>query len=209
MRIGVQGIGAVGIELCKLVAQDGASLVVCDMNQDSINTLKETVSDLDVVDLDDIYNEKMDIFAPCAMGGSLNDTTIEMLNVDIIAGAANNQLLEAHHDKMLRSKGILYVPDYVINSGGVICVGYEYFRNSGYNPQDFNIERGSMVAHVEKIGDVVTEILQQAQKRDQATGETADQLAEERFLRGSALNDNDVMDDDEDYESGPASPLVH
>jgi leucine dehydrogenase len=194
LTVSIQGVGAVGLELAKLLDQDGAKLIIADISDENIAAAKSVLKNVAVVTPDEIYSVDADIFAPCAMGGILNDETIEQLKVDIIAGASNNQLMDLHHDEMLRNKGILYVPDYVINSGGVICVGYEFFRKSDYNPQDFSIERGAMVTHVERVGDTVTEILSQAEKRGKASGETSDELAEERFLKGSALNDK--ADDD-------------
>lgn len=201
MHVSVQGVGAVGLELCQLLKQDGAKLTVADISEEGIERAKKILGDIDVVGVDEIFSVEADIFAPCAMGGALNDQTIEKLNVDIIAGAANNQLLDKYHDKMLKSKNILYVPDYVINSGGVICVGYEYFRKSDYNPQDFNIERGSMVNHVEGIGKTVLDILKQAETRNLPTGETADQLAEEKFLKGAALNQEESSNFDAAVET--------
>lgn len=197
LTVSIQGVGAVGLELAQLLDQDGAQLIIADISQDNLDAAQKALKHVTVFGVDEIYGVEADIFAPCAMGGSLNDDTIAQLKVDIIAGAANNQLMESHHDEMLRSKGILYVPDYVINSGGVICVGYEFFRKSNYNPQDFNIERGAMVGHVERVGETVREILEESEKRGKATGETADQLAEERFLKGSSLNDetDDEMND--------------
>ncbi len=199
LTVSVQGVGAVGLELAKLLKQDGAKIIAADIAQDHLDKAKSELGDVEIVSPDDIFGVEADIFAPCAMGGALNDETIAQLKVDIIAGAANNQLLKSHHDKMLVEKNILYVPDYVINSGGVICVGYEYFRKSGYNPQDFNIERGAMVAHVEQISQTVTDILVQAQDRSLPTGETADQLAEEKFLQGAALKS---VDDESNPEDG-------
>lgn len=195
VTVSVQGVGAVGLALCKLLKQDGASLIVTDIHQAGLEQAQKEIGDLTIVSPDEIFGVDADIFAPCAMGGALNDDTIDQLKVDIIAGAANNQLLKSYHDKMLMAKDILYVPDYVINAGGVICVGYEYFRKSDYNPQDFNIERGSMVAHVEHIAQGVTDILNVAQERGQPTGETADQLAEEKFLKGAALDDTNQEPD--------------
>lgn len=208
MTISVQGIGAVGLEICKLLKQDGASLIITDVNQDALKEAQKELDDVEVVAPDDIYKVEADIFVPCAMGGVLNDTTIDQLKVEIVAGAANNQLLSSHHDKMLAAKNILYVPDYVINSGGVICVGYEYFRKSGYNPQDFNIERGSMVDHVERIGKIVSDILEQAKERGLPTGETADLLAEEKFVKGAALNDNSTPEDSSSHGSNGGTRLV-
>ncbi|MEM9469376.1 MAG: Glu/Leu/Phe/Val dehydrogenase dimerization domain-containing protein [Pseudomonadota bacterium] len=205
MTVSIQGVGAVGLELAKLLHQDGAKLIICDVSEENLKAAQQEIPTAEVVDPMDIYGVEADIFAPCAMGGVLNDNTIELLKVGIIAGAANNQLLEDHHNQMLQSRNILYVPDYVINSGGVICVGYEFFRNSGYNPQDFNIQRGSMVKHVESIGKTVTEILERAEEITKPTGETADKIAEERFLKGSALNDNEEADDSAE---SPSSNLV-
>jgi leucine dehydrogenase len=87
-------------------------------------------------------------------------------------------------------RNILYVPDYVINAGGVICVSYEYFRKSGYNPLDFDITRESMVSHVERIGQTVTDILAYATAHHLGTGEAADKLAEEKFMGGKPLDVN-------------------
>lgn len=204
MTIAVQGVGAVGFALCKLLQQDGASLIVTDISEEGLTVAKAELDDIKIVAPDEIFGVEADIFAPCAMGGALNDETIAQLKVDIIAGAANNQLLHPHHDGVLKAKDILYVPDYVINSGGVICVGYEYFRKSDYNPQDFNIERGSMVAHVERVGQTVTNILKTAKERGLPTGETADILAEEKFLKGSALNGDDDLNLEESSSYGSA-----
>ncbi|CAG0904491.1 unnamed protein product [Cyprideis torosa] len=202
MTVSVQGVGAVGLELAKLLKQDGAKLIITDISEEGLKQAQQELGDVQIVKPDEIFSVEADIFAPCAMGGILNDETIAQLKVDIIAGAANNQLLSAHHDNMLMDKNILYVPDYVINSGGVICVGYEYFRKSDYNPQDFDIERGVMVAHVERVGQTVGDILRIAQERGLPPGETADKLAEEKFLQGAALED---MNDNDSSSEGHSS----
>jgi len=210
LTVSIQGVGAVGLALAKLLRQDGAKLIITDISEKGLEQAKAEIDDVQIAGLDEIFGVEADIFAPCAMGGALNDDTIDQLKVDIIAGAANNQLLEPYHDKMLASKNILYIPDYVINSGGVICVGYEYFRKSDYNPQDFNIERGSMVAHVERIGQTVTDIITESEKRNLPTGETSDTLAEEKFLKGAALNGHDDSNQEEsaNYSAAGATRLV-
>lgn len=209
MTVSVQGVGAVGLELAKLLKQDGAKLIIADIAQENLDNAKKELGDVEIVAPEDIYGVQADIFAPCAMGGILNDETISKLKVAIIAGAANNQLLSAHHDKSLKDKNILYIPDYVINSGGVICVGYEYFRSSGYNPQDFNIERGAMVQHVENIGQTVTDIIVRATQSNAPLGETADKLAEEKFLKGAALADNNSNQEGQaNYGAGGGTRLV-
>ena len=191
LKVAVQGIGAVGFELAKLLKQDGVEIYMTDVDQQRLKDAADALGGAHIVGLDEIYEIEAEVFAPCAMGGILNDETIPKLKAHIVAGAANNQLLKAHHDIQLLDKGVLYVPDYVINAGGVICVGYEYFRKSGYNPLDFEISRESMVAHVERIGDTVTEILEYAKREKIGTGEASDRLAEERFIGGRPLDDAD------------------
>ena len=84
-------------------------------------------------------------------------------------GVANNQLLKEYHDQMLFEKNILYVPDYVINSGGIVCVGYEFFRRSGINPGNFELDRDTMVKHVERVGPIVANILSTAKRQGNST----------------------------------------
>jgi leucine dehydrogenase len=189
MHVAVQGAGAVGLELCKLLKQDDVALSICDIDELRLQQAKEVLGKVDIVRPDEIYSVEADIFAPCAMGGVLNDKTIPQLHVSIVAGAGNNQLLQPHHDQMLADQNILYVPDYVINAGGVICVGYEYFRKSSYNPMDFDITRERMIAHVESVGRNVFEALEYARDNHLNPGEAADRLAEEKFLRGGELED--------------------
>ena len=190
LRIAVQGVGAVGLELCKLLKQDGVTLLVSDIDEENLRAAKDCLGRIKVVDPEDIYKQDVGVFAPCAMGGVLNDETIPVLKAKIVAGAANNQLAAPYHDKMLLKHEVLYVPDYVTNAGGVICVGYEYFRRSGYNPLDFTINRNSMIAHVERIGFVVTKILEHAREYALNTGGAADKMAEAKFLDGESLDES-------------------
>lgn len=183
----VQGVGAVGLETCKLLKQDGVKLILTDVNEAQIRAAQAELGDVTVVPPDDIYTVAADIFVPSAMGGILNDKTIPLLKSVIVAGAANNQLLAPYHDKMLADRGVLYVPDYVINAGGVICVGYEYFRKSGYNPLDFDMTRESMVEHVERVGQNVADVLTYAHDHHLTPGVAADRLAEERFMGRDGL----------------------
>ncbi len=188
LKVAVQGVGAVGFELCKLLKQDGVELFMTDADEARLKNVREELGTGHIVGLDEIYSTGAEVFAPCAMGGILNDDTIPKLNAHIVAGAANNQLLKQHHDVMLLDRDILYVPDYVINAGGVICVAYEYFRKSGYNPLDFDITRESMVAHVERIGVTVADVLKFAKDDHRGTGEAADILAEGKFMGGEPLD---------------------
>ncbi len=188
LKVAVQGVGAVGLELCKLLKQDGVELFITDVDAQRLSDASAALGGVTILAPDEIYDTDAEVFAPCAMGGILNDDTIPRLKAHIVAGAANNQLLKNHHDIQLLDKNILYVPDYVINAGGVICVAYEYFRKSGYNPLDFDITRESMVAHVERIGQTVTDVLSYATAHHMGTGEAADRLAEEKFIGGKPLD---------------------
>ncbi len=188
LKVAVQGIGAVGMEICKLLRQDGVELFMTDVDEARLKNAQKILGGGEIVGLNEIYEVEAEVFSPCAMGGVLNDKTIPRIKAHIVAGAANNQLLKQHHDIQLLDKNILYVPDYVINAGGVICVSYEYFRKSGYNPLDFDITRESMVAHVERIGQNVTDVLSYATAHKMGTGEAADKLAEEKFMGGKPLS---------------------
>ena len=119
--VAVQGCGHVGYYLSKELHEAGAKLIVTDIDAERV---KRVVSELGAraVASDDIYGAQADIFAPCALGAIINDTTIPQLKVEIVAGAANNQLLEERHGDELERCGILYTPDYVANAGGVINV---------------------------------------------------------------------------------------
>jgi len=119
--VAIQGCGHVGSYLAAELHEAGARLVVSDIDPErSARVARDTGAEVVVGDA--IYSATADIFAPCALGGILNDTTISMLRVEIIAGGANNQLLEARHGDVLEEKGIDYAPDYVANAGGVMNV---------------------------------------------------------------------------------------
>ena len=119
-HVAVQGLGHVGYYLCKDLAGEGAKLTVTDIDQESVVRVTEEFGATAVAP-DDIYAVDADILAPCAMGAVINDDTIDELSVDIVAGAANNQLGRgAIHGPALHERGILYAPDYVINAGGLI-----------------------------------------------------------------------------------------
>jgi len=131
-HVSVQGLGHVGYYLCKDLAQEGAKLTVTDIDQDRV---KQVVDEFgaEAVEPDAIYAVDADIFAPCALGAIVNDDTIDVLNVDIVAGAANNQLARGPvHGPALDERGILYAPDYVINAGGLINV---YGEIEGWSPE--------------------------------------------------------------------------
>jgi leucine dehydrogenase len=123
MRVALQGCGHVGYHLARELNEAGALLVVSDTDEERLSRVVEECG-AERVGPREIYSVEADIFAPCALGGILNDGTVARLKVEVVAGAANNQLLEARHGDALEARGILYAPDYVANAGGVIngCV---------------------------------------------------------------------------------------
>ena len=171
-RILIQGIGAVGGALAVLLKQAGAEVVICDINTERVAQMTaehgfESVPDERHLDIE------CDIYSPCARGATLNDETIPRLNCKAVAGCANNQLLEFRHADMLRDRGILYAPDYVINAGGIINVSVELLPG-GYD-ESLALER------VSRIHDQLLAIFKIADEKGISTREAAAQLAEQRI----------------------------
>ena len=119
--VSVQGVGHVGYYLCQNLASEGARLVVTDIDQERVQRVVHDFG-AQAVAPDEIYAVDADVYAPSALGATVNDQTLPVLKVDIVAGAANNVLAEARHGDELHRRGILYAPDYVINAGGLINV---------------------------------------------------------------------------------------
>ncbi|MEE8554581.1 MAG: Glu/Leu/Phe/Val dehydrogenase dimerization domain-containing protein, partial [bacterium] len=170
VHVAVQGVGNVGRNLCGLLAEAGARLTVCDVSEENLRGAVERWGAATVAP-EAIYDVAADVFAPCAMGGILNDGTIARLQARIVAGAANNQLQAHHHGKALQERGIVYLPDYVANGGGLICCSAEWYR---HDPEQ-------VAANVEKIRETCLEILALAAERKIAANEASDRLAESRF----------------------------
>lgn len=170
--VAVQGCGHVGYHLAKMLGEAKANLIVADVNDKSVARVLDEV-DAKVVHPDDIYGASADIFAPCALGGVINDQTIPRLRAQIIAGAANNQLLEDRHGEMLKERSILYAPDYAANAGGVFNGCRELL---GWEP-----ERASK--KVEEIYDTILRIFETAQAEGITTNKAADRLAEDRLTK--------------------------
>ncbi|WP_278405164.1 Leu/Phe/Val dehydrogenase [Pseudoalteromonas ruthenica] len=175
VKVAVQGLGAVAYDLCKHLHNAGAELFVTDINEQSV---ARVVNDFNAtaVGIDDIYDLDVDVYAPCALGATINDNTIPRIKATIIAGCANNQLAEPRHGEIIREKGMLYAPDYVINAGGIINVYYET-KPQGYNADD-------ATKHVEGIFDTLLEIFQRSEKEQVSTHIIADKLAEEIIAQG-------------------------
>ncbi len=167
LKVAVQGLGSVGYGLCEHLHKAGAKLYVTDINQTALDKAA-TELDATIVSLDEIYEQDVDVYSPCALGASINDNTIKRLKAKIIAGCANNQLAEPRHDQALVDNGILYAPDYVINAGGIINVSFE---------ENYSVERSTK--KVEGIYDTLLDIFTKADEQNKPTGLIADEMARE------------------------------
>ncbi len=124
--VALQGAGSVGRFLGEYLYKAGAKVFFTDINEGNIELFREMCPGSEFVGVDDIYDVDCDIYAPCALGATVNDSTIDRLKCKVVAGAANNQLAEPRHGDILRDKGILYAPDYLINAGGLMNVSIEF-----------------------------------------------------------------------------------
>ena len=122
VRVTLQGIGSVGHSLTELLVKEGAEVILSDIKQDKIKKLQSQFPAVKSVSPEDIFSTSCDVFAPCALGGQVSEKNFKNFDCQIVAGAANNQLESADVDDFLYKKGILYVPDFIINSGGLIYV---------------------------------------------------------------------------------------
>ncbi|USK87573.1 branched-chain amino acid dehydrogenase [Peribacillus asahii] len=170
--VAVQGVGNVAYHLCRHLAEEGALLIVTDINKQNVQRVVEEFG-AKAVDPEDIYSVDCDIYAPCALGAVINDDTIVKLKAKVIAGAANNQLKEPRHGDLIHEKGIVYAPDYVINAGGVINIADEL---KGYN-------RERALKKVEGIYDNIMKVIEIAKRDNLPTYRAADRMAEERIAR--------------------------
>lgn len=176
-HIAVQGVGQVGYHLCGFLADEGALLTVTDIDEGRIARVRDDFG-AQVVAPEEIYGLDADIFAPCALGAVVNDDTLMVLGVDIVAGSANNQLAEPRHGQELHQRNILYAPDYVINAGGLINVYGEL--------HDWRAERSKRKA--EEIFKTLLRIFELAGNEGVPTAAAADRLAQERILSARHLH---------------------
>lgn len=170
-KVAVQGIGHVGENLVKHLVKEGAKVYINDINEERLAQIAK-VTGAEVVMGDKIYDVDMDIYAPCALGATVNTSTLERLKCSIIAGAANNQLEDENiHGKMVLEKGIIYAPDFLINAGGLINV---YSELEGYN-------RERAMNQAEKIYETTADILKTSKKENIPTITAAKAIAEKRI----------------------------
>ncbi|KAB7704821.1 leucine dehydrogenase [Bacillus aerolatus] len=181
-KFAIQGLGKVGFKAAEHLLKEGADLYVTDISDEAVSRLTKRAKELDgqviAVKGEEIYGTDADIFVPCAIGGILNDETIEQLKVKGIAGAANNQLANDDHALVLKNKGILYAPDYIVNSGGVIQVADEL-----YGP-----DKNRVLNKTKAIYHSILEVLCQAETHDITTVEAAHQICENRLKARNKRN---------------------
>ncbi|MBD81277.1 MAG: leucine dehydrogenase [Crocinitomicaceae bacterium] len=178
-RVVVQGAGHVGQYLIDYLVEEGASVGVSDIFEDKLKEVTSKHSKVDVVDANSIYSQDMDIYAPCALGATVNDDTLKELKCKIIAGAANNQLQqEEKHGQMVREMGIVYAPDFLINAGGLINC---YSELEGYN-------RERAMKKTEVIYDTTLNTMKYADDNNIPNYMAANQLAEKRIEAIGNLN---------------------
>ena len=179
ITVAVQGVGHVGVHLCRQLHEAGARLIVADVNRDNLRQLCEQVP-AEVVSPRDILFADADVLAPCALGNVLNSETIPRIRAKIVAGAANNQLASVEDGARLTDHGILYAPDYVINAGGVISVAHEYLGNS-------TEER--VRSEVCRIPGRLRQIFADAESSARPTNVVADELARNIVEQGAKRGD--------------------
>jgi leucine dehydrogenase len=175
--VAVQGCGKVAYYLCQHLHGEGVKLIVTDIDAEKVKrVVRETGAA--AVSPDAIYDQQADVYAPCALGATINDGTLPRLKVEVIAGGANNQLAEDRHGDLLEARGILYAPDYVINGGGVINVYGELHR--------WPAERSQKKAG--EIYDTLLRIFEIARREKIPTYRAADRLAEQRIAAVAGLD---------------------
>lgn len=170
LRITVLGVGHVGLYLVKELHQRGARVWVSDINTASLEQAVRQYGATAVI-ADELHRLEADIYAPCALGGAINDTTLPLLRVKAVCGAANNQLLTSRHGEQLARRGILYVPDYAANAGGLINVAQEW---AGY-------DREKAYARAALIFDTVDTVLTRARDSGLRPEQVADRMVEEKL----------------------------
>ncbi|MBD7906774.1 Leu/Phe/Val dehydrogenase [Sporosarcina gallistercoris] len=170
--IAVQGVGNVAYTMCEYLHEEGAKLIVTDINEEAVQRAVDNFG-ATAVGINEIYGVEADIFSPCALGAVINDDTIPQLKAKVIAGSANNQLKNPEHGDKIHEMGFVYAPDYVINSGGVINVADEL---DGYN-------RERALKKVNTIYDTIEKIFAISKRDNIPSYVAADRLAEERIAR--------------------------
>ncbi len=170
LKVAVQGLGNVGMPLCRILHEHGAELTVCDIDPERLVIARREIG-ATVVPPGEIYGRGVDVFAPCAFGAILNDETIPRLKAKIVCGGANNQLLGPEHDRALAERGIVYVPDYLANAGGVIDFHMEHIDDTP----------DAVLRAVDRIGEITAEMLVRAKTNAETPLRLTDRLVRQRL----------------------------
>lgn len=181
VRVAVQGVGNVGYHLCSYLSAAGAKLIITDIYPNQVERIVQEFG-AEVVTPDQIYNTECEIFAPCALGAILNTRTIPQLQCKIVAGSANNQLETDADGFELVRKGIVYAPDYAINSGGLINVAAEL---EGYNQE-------RVLGKVSQVFNTIEDVLTRSQEQGIPPHKAADALAEQRLAEAKAAKTSSI-----------------
>ncbi|MEP0265092.1 Glu/Leu/Phe/Val dehydrogenase [Dokdonia sp.] len=167
----VQGIGHVGEVLVEHITNEGGNVIISDINEARLQEVSKKYG-AEIYRGDDVYSIPMDIYAPCALGATVNNDTVNKLQAKVIAGAANNQLADENiHGSLLKEKGIVYAPDFLINAGGIINV---YAELENYGKQE-------IIRKTENIFDTTLEIFRTAESSNITTHQAALKVAIERI----------------------------
>lgn len=174
LRVAVQGVGSVGWELCKQLHADGAALIVADRNAEAADRAARELG-AKVVEIDAIHRADAEVFAPCALGGTLNAQTVPELKASVVAGAANNPLREPADGAALRARGVLYAPDFIVNAGGMMHASGEIFGT---------YDEAAVGREIAGIYDTILEVCRRADIEDTQPELVAIKLAEARLAAG-------------------------
>lgn len=167
LRVAIQGLGATGSDLARQLHEAGAKLVVADVRHEAVENAVARFG-ASAVEPDSIHAQDVDIFAPCAMGAVINDISLSQIRAKVICGVANNQLAEPRHGEALQARGIIYVPDYVVNAGGMMGASTVIFATLSHED---SLER------IHGLYDTILTILETARDTGRPSSEVADEMA--------------------------------
>lgn len=176
VRVAIQGLGAVGWHLAEYLHQAGAQLIVADIDAAKVERAQAQFG-AQAVAIDAIIAADADVLAPCALGATLSATSVPTISAKLVAGAANNQLATAAEGDALQTRGITYLPDYLVNAGGIISVAREY-RGEG--------EEGRVMAEVGRIRERVAELLERVRSEQSTPARVADAWARSKLVKPAA-----------------------
>ena len=176
LKVAIQGLGATGADLAGHLHKAGAELIVTDVRDDVVKEVVERYNAI-AVSPNAIHAQDVDVFAPCAMGAIINDETLPEIRAKIICGLANNQLAEPRHGAALQRQGIAYVPDYVVNAGGMMGASTVIFDTPS---------REASLKRIHSLYDTICSILSQADESGRPPSKVADEIAEQRMINARA-----------------------